>query len=213
MFVAHLRRPAVLGLRTLVLAAVGSLSLACQGDTVTDPRPSLAASGTNGKNAPVHITPESATLTSLQQAVQLTTNGEVTWSSLTPGVAAVDQAGRVTSLDNGIGLIRALSIGGKKADTAEITVQQVAVSLQVSRDSVRLNQFFGSDTVIAVVADANGYPIVSAIVDWISDLLSVVTVSNGILVPAGDTGSTTVRALFGSLTDTVWVSVPASPYP
>jgi hypothetical protein len=206
-------RPAALGLGTLVLAAAGSLSLACQGDTVTDPRPSLAASGPNGKNAPVHITPESATLTSLQQAVQLTTNGEVTWSSLTPGVAAVDQAGRVTSLDNGIGLIRALSVGGKKADTAEITVQQVAASLQVSRDSVRLNQFFGSDTVAAVVADANGYPIVGAIVDWISDLLSVVTVSNGILVPAGDTGSTTVRALFGSLTDTVWVSVPVSPYP
>ena len=200
-----------LGLRTLVLAAVVGLSLACHDNTVTDPRPSLA-SGPNGKNAPVHITPESATLTSLQQAVQLTTNGDVTWSSLTPGIAAVDPAGRVTSLDNGIGLIRALSLGGKKADTAEITVQQVAVSLHVSRDSVRLSPF-AEDTVTAVVADANGYPLVSAVVDWISDLLSVVTVSNGILVPVGDSGSTTVRALFGSLADTVWVSVPANPYP
>ena len=66
----------------------------------------------------------------------------------------------------------------------------------------------------AVVPDANGYPIVDALVEWISDLISV-TVAGGVVTP-GDTGMTTIRANVDGLSDTarVWVVPPiANPYP
>jgi hypothetical protein len=88
----------------------------------------------------------------------------------------------------------------------------------VSPDSLHL--FFyspggptSSDALTAVAEDANGYSIADAVVTWVSDLLSVATVSADGIVTAVDTGSTTIRAILGSLSDTTVVEVVASPYP
>ena len=88
----------------------------------------------------------------------------------------------------------------------------------VGADSLRLYVYSpdgltSSDALTAVTEDANGYSIADAIVTWMSDLLSVATVSADGIVTAVDTGSTTIRAILGSLSDTTNVEVVASPYP
>jgi uncharacterized protein YjdB len=103
--------------------------------------------------------------------------------SLNPSVATVDASGQVVSLGSGLGRIEALGIGGRKADTAEILVRQLVTAVQVTPDSLDLEQ--GSvDTlaaVAAVAADANGYTIADVLVTWVSDLIAIATVSDGII--------------------------------
>ena len=150
----------------------------------------------------------------LYDTLVLSSNVDVAWSSLTPAVATVDASGHVVSIGAGLGLIRALGEGGRQADTAEILVRQVVASVQVTPDSTTVPQE-SLDTLTAAVTDANGYPIVGALVEWISDLISVATVGGGIVSP-GETGVTTIRAKVGGVSDTarVWVVPPiANPYP
>jgi hypothetical protein len=202
-----------LGSFVLPLLSAGLLA-ACEGSGTTDPRPSFTSNGPNGKNAPVHVTPHTDTMDALYDTLVLASSVDVSWSSLTPGVATVDESGHVVSIGTGLGLIRALGEGGRKADTAEILVRQLVASVEVTPDSITVPQE-SLDTLTAVVADANGYPIVDALVEWISDLISVATVAGGVVTP-GDTGMTTIRANVDGVSDTasVWVVPPiANPYP
>ncbi len=204
--------------RRILVATAGVVLAGCGGQEATAPRPVFGSSGPNGKNAPVHITPAQDTLDALQASLQLVANVDVTWSSLTPTIVAVDAHGGVLSVGPGTGLVRALGIGGRKADTATVVVRQVPAALHVSPDSLHLSVYFpggptSSDALTAVAEDANGYSIADAIVTWVSDLLSVATVSADGIVTAVDTGTTTIRAILGSLSDTTVVQVAASPYP
>lgn len=204
--------------RRILVATAGVVLAGCGGQEATAPRPVFSSSSPNGKNAPVHITPAQDTLDALQASLQLVANVDVTWSSLTPTIVAVDADGGVLSVGLGTGLVRALGTGGRKADTATVLVRQVPAALHVSPDSLHLSVYFpggptSSDALTAVAEDANGYSIADAIVTWVSDLLSVATVSADGIVTAVDTGSTTIRAILGSLSDTTVVEVVASPYP
>jgi hypothetical protein len=201
-----------------ILVATGIVLAGCAGQDATAPGPLFSGNGPNGKNAPVHIAPAQDTLDALHASLQLLANVDVTWSSLTPTIVAVDADGGVLSLSPGIGLVQALGIGGRKADTATILVRQVPAALHVSPDSLRLYFYFSggptsSEALTAVAEDANGFSIADAIVTWVSDLLTVATVSADGIVTAVDTGSTTIRAFLGSLSDTTNVEVVASPYP
>jgi uncharacterized protein YjdB len=192
------------------------LLLACDGQEATAPGPSLstAGNGPKGRNAEVRVTPQSDTLDALNATLQLTANAPVTWMSLNPGVATVNASGQVVSLASGLGRIEALGIGGRKADTAEILVRQLVAAVQVTPDSLDLPQ--GSmDTLTAVAADANGYAIMDVFVTWVSDLIAIATVSDGVITGA-DTGTTTIRATVDGVTGTARVRVvepPANPYP
>ena len=202
--------------RRILLATAGIALAGCGGQEATAPRSLFSSNGPNGKNAPVHITPAEDTLDALQASLQLVANVDVTWSSLTPAIVAVDADGGVLSVAPGTGLVQALGSGGRKADTARIVVRQVPAALHVSPDTLHLSYYSGitsSDALTAVAEDANGYSIADAIVTWVSDLLSVATVSADGIVTAVDTGSTTIRAILGSLSDTTVVEVVASPYP
>jgi uncharacterized protein YjdB len=204
---------------TLLLAVpmlFAVLLLGCDGQEATAPRPSVsgAANGSKGRNAEVRITPESDTLDALNATLQLTASAPVTWLSLEPTVVSVDASGQVVSLGSGLGRIEALGIGGRKADTAEILVRQLVAAVQVTPDSLDLPQ--GSvDTLAAVAADANGHAIMNVIVTWVSDLIAIATVSDGV-VAGVDTGTTTIRATVDGVTGTARVRVvepPANPYP
>jgi hypothetical protein len=121
------RHPSVVGRFGLLLVPLllSGLLVACETNVATAPRSGLsnAANGPNGKNAPVHVTPESDTLNALYDTLLLAANVDVTWSSLSPTVATVDATGHVVSVGSGVGLIRAVGVGGRKADTAEILVR------------------------------------------------------------------------------------------
>ena len=201
------------GRARFVLGAVAGLVLAgCGASDPTAPRALFSGNGPNGKNAPVHITPGQDTLDALQATIQLVANVDVTWTSLTPSVVSVDASGNTVALGTGFGLIRALGVGGRKADTAQILVRQVPTALHVSPESLVVYAEFPRP-LAATVEDANGYPILDAIVAWVSDLLDVATVSADGTVTAVNPGMTTVRAILGALSDTTYVTVIPSPYP
>lgn len=192
----------------------GALLAACDVHDATAPHPTLASTGPKGKNAPVHVTPDHDTLDALYDTLVLAASSEVTWSSLTPLVTEVDAEGRVVSVGPGLGLVEALSLGGRKADTAEILVRQLVASLEVTPESLEVVQD-STATLTATVRDANGYAIVDVLVSWVSDLVSIATVIDG-LVTGVDTGATTVRAGVDGVEDTARVYVvpaPANPYP
>jgi hypothetical protein len=191
-------------------ALLAALLSACQGDQTVAPRPNLSAgNGPTGNNGTVRVTPASDTLNALNQTVQLTANVAATWSSLTPTITTVDASGLVTAVSPGLGLIQALA-KNHKADTAQVLVRQIVASVRVVPDSIVLTFF--SDTLTAVVADSNGYPIANALVAWASDATAVATVSNGVVTPV-DTGTTTIRATADDVTGTARVDVVPAPYP
>jgi hypothetical protein len=195
----------------LLAASLGG----CDANTSTAPRPAFGT-GPNGKNAPVHITPASDTIDALGGTAQFAAGAEVTWSSLSPEVVTVDGNGTATGVARGLGLIRALGIGGKKADTATVLVRQVPAVVRASPDSVRLigpaSSFPGQTAQLtATVEDANGNSIVDAVVTWVSDMVSVAVVSAEGLVSSVSTGVTTVRVILDQLSDTTVVNVIAAP--
>ena len=194
---------------TLILTAT---LVACQGDGTTAPTPSLgAANGPNGKNAIVRVTPRSDTLDALGATLQLTANvSSPTWNSLTPAVVTVDAQGLVRAVGIGYGRIEA--VVGRKADTADVLVHQIPVSLTVTPDDISLLGFFEVDTLTAVVSDANGYPVPGAPIAWSSDDPTIATVVDGV-VTAYEVGVTWVRAVFAALSDSARVESVAGPYP
>ena len=187
-------------------ALLATLLGACQGDQTVAPRPNLSAGGNNGA---VRVTPASDTLNAVKDTVRLTANFAAAWSSLTPTVTTVDASGLVTAVGPGLGLIQALA-KNHKADTAQVLVRQIVASVRVIPDSIALA--FCCDTLTAVVADSNGYPIANALVAWASDATAVATVSNGVVTPV-DTGTTTIRATADQVTGTARVYIVAAPYP
>ena len=193
----------------LSLVFLGLIACGGGGDAVA-PRPNLSAgNGSTGSNGSVRVTPVGDTLNALNDTLRLTANVAVTWSTLTPTVTTVDASGLVKAVSPGLGLIQALA-KNHKADTAQVLVQQIVASVKVIPDSVVLTFF--SDTLTALVADSNGYPIANALVAWASDATAVATVSNGVVTPV-DTGTTTIRATADQVTGTARVDVVAAPYP
>ena len=188
-------------------ALLATLLSACQGDQTVAPRPNLSAGGNNGT---VRVTPASDTLNALRDTVRLTANFAAAWSSLTPTVTTVDASGLVTAVGPGLGLIQALA-KNHKADTAQVLVRQIVASVRVIPDSIALA--FCCDTLTAVVADSNGYPIANALVAWASDDTAVATVSNGVVTPVDTAGTTTIRATADHVTGTARVYIVAAPYP
>lgn len=201
--------------RRILLAAPFLLAtlLGCDGDKAVGPHPSFsgAGNGPNGKNATVRITPANDTLDALNDAVQLSANVPVAWTSLTPSVTTVDPTGRVLAVGPGLGLIEALA--NRKADTARVLVRQILRAVQVTPDSISvgLGPLFTA-TLTAVPADANGYPISGLPVTWTSDATAVATVLDGVVTGVA-VGTTTVRATTAGVTGTAKVVVEDIPMP
>jgi hypothetical protein len=197
-------RPAIL------VALIG----ACESNGATAPDPSLAAAnGPKGKNPVVRITPGSDTADALGETIQLTANASApTWASLTPDVVTVDAAGRVLSVGTGLGLVEA--IVGRKADTAEVLVRQIPASLNVTPDTLHFIFSDEPQTLTAVLADANGFPVSGQpAITWSSDDPQVASVADGVVTATLGAGFTWIRAIFEAFTDSTFVNTPATPYP
>ena len=202
--------------RTVRPALLVALLVACASNDAMAPDPSLAAgNGPKGNNPVIRITPGSDTADALGETIQLAANAsDPTWTSLTPGVVTVDDLGRVLSVGTGLGLVQAMV--GRKADTAEVLVRQFPASLSVTPDT--LHFIHGSNepqTLTAVVADANGFPLSpQPAVTWSSDDPSVATVEDGVITaPNFDEAFTWIRAVFQAFTDSAFVDIPANPFP
>ena len=133
-------------------------------------------------------------------------NAQVTWTTLDPGVASVDNNGLARAIGNGTARIVASSVG--VADTALLRVsfeRSVRVSpssaLVAVGDTLRLT---------ATALDASGNPIPGALFTWSSTNESVATVDAFGLVRGHAAGSVTIRAVSEGDTGTANISVTAT---
>lgn len=133
----------------------------------------------------------------------------MSWTSTAPTVASVNQSGLVQALGGGTAQVIAYSQG--LADTTVVTVASVATSISVSPGSASL-QVGGQQQFTAVVMDAAGAVMASAPVTWTASPAGIVTVSNG-LVTAVASGTATLKAASGSASESVSITVAATPPP
>jgi uncharacterized protein YjdB len=98
----------------------------------------------------------------------------VTWTSLRPDVASVDQSGNVVALSPGQGTIQATATGGLTA-TAPVVVQQAEFSV---REGTSLMLSPGElDTLHVIVATQNNRTVNPLVLQWASSDQSVARVS------------------------------------
>ena len=136
-------------------------------------------------------------------------NAEVAWSSGDAAVAVVDGSGRVESAGNGAATITAAS--GTASATAGVTVEQVAVAVAVSPDSLNFDAFGDTATLAAVVSDRNGYEIERAEVDWTTGNGRVAVVDGSGRVESAGNGAATITAASGTVSATAAVAVSQVP--
>jgi len=156
----------------------------------------------------ITITPEESNLVSLGETVVLTamvedqygdpmTEETVTWTSSSEEVATISN-GTVTAISNGSATITA-SVGMLES-TAMVTVDQVAVSVTVMPEEVRLAAPGDEVQLTLLVRDSGGALIENPDVTWSVANEVVATVSNEGLVTAVGDGGTLVYAAVDSAT-------------
>src|SRR5213592_2046691 len=113
----------------------------------------------------------------------------VTWTSLRPDVASVDQSGNVVALSPGQGTIQATASGGLTA-TAPVVVQQAEYTV---REGSPLMLSPGEvDTLHVIVAAQNNRTVNPLVLQWASSDQSVARVSLAGVVTAAGPGKATL---------------------
>jgi hypothetical protein len=117
----------------------------------------------------------------------------VSWSSDATSVASVSNQGVVTAVANGTANV--IATAGAVADTAEITVQQMAAMLTLSPDTMRLANPSDTATIVRTVRDAGGSAMSGVPVTFaaVNPAVATVNVSLGRVTAQGD-GATTITA-------------------
>ena len=164
----------------------------------------------------ITISPPSATLRSLDEAVQFRAtvsdqNGNVmadvavTWASSDGSVAAVDTEGLATAAGNGNAMVTASA--GAASGSAEVTVAQEVVEVSVSPPADTLVALGDTVQLLAEARDANGHVVTHAEFAWSSGDVAVVTVDAAGLATAVANGSASVTASSGSVSGSAEVTV------
>lgn len=115
----------------------------------------------------------------------------VTWTSEDSGIATVDMSGLVTSVRTGSTNIYAEA--GALADSAAISVAQLAVRVEVTPEVDTLNVVGDTVRLTAVARDANGNEVEDTDYVWTARHPHVVKVDDNGLVTATGTGSGTIQ--------------------
>jgi uncharacterized protein YjdB len=115
----------------------------------------------------------------------------VTWQSLRPDVASVDQSGNVVGLSAGQGVIQAIAPGGLTG-TAPVVVQQAEIAIR-ARNPYTLSPG-QTDTLHVVVPQQNLREVNPVQLQWASSDPSIVRVSLSGLVTAVAAGRATIAA-------------------
>ena len=150
----------------------------------------------------VTVTPDTATLTAVDEMIQLYADvrdqlgrpmagAAVIWSSSDTNVATVDTSGLVTAIANGTATVRARS--GDVSDSASIVVSQTAATVGITPTTHTLAT---GDTVrlIATATDDNGHVVVDAAFTWTSSDTAVASVDSLGLVRGLAEGTATITA-------------------
>ena len=168
-------------------------------------------------SAEISITPAAATLTAIGESLPLSAevkdsknqsilNAPVSWSSRNTAVVRVSPQGLVTARGNGKVTITAKS--GAKSATSEITVEQVATTIEITPAGPFTIVVEQTQQLIATVRDPNNNPIAGAEVRWESQGPSIATVNSTGLVTAKGNGQTNVIASSSGLSQLITIDVP-----
>lgn len=166
--------------------------------------------------ASVTVTPNTPTLTSIGDTVQLSASIEdaggtvvadstASWSSLDTLVATVNASGLVTAVANGTAGIVAVS--GGVDDTATVTVNQTVANVDVAPATRTFTALTDTATFTASVTDALGSAVTGAAVTWSSKDTLIATVSAAGLVTSVGDGTTYVVAVSSGVRDSAQVTV------
>lgn len=201
-----------LGTRHLLLAGLLLGITACGGSEPTSPPDNPSPIATT-----VTLSATTVSFASLSDTEQLTAMVRdqfgatmpvttVTWNSSDPQVARVTE-GLVTATGNGTALVSARA--GAAADTAVVTVLQVATRILVTPDTATLAI---GDTLRlqAALFDANGDSIRGRTVSWVSADTAIVSVDDGGLVTARFRGTSWVHAVSESISDSARIAVSSN---
>lgn len=164
----------------------------------------------------VNVSPATAQLASIGATVQLTATvldqrGQpmagvsVTWGSSNAGVASVAANGTVTAVANGNASITATS--GSASGSANVTVEQVAVRVDVSPGTASLSSIGETVQFMAEAFDANGHAVTGVTFTWSSSNTSVATVDASGLVTSTGIGSAEIAAGAGGVRATADLTV------
>ena len=184
---------------------------ACGGDDPVEP-PAVPTT--------ITISPETATLVSLGETVQLTaivrdqhgqimTGVSVDWASGEASVATVSGSGLVTATGNGTATVEASA--GDAVGTAAVTTEQQPSEVRVSPSVDTLVALEDTVRLSAEALDANGHAIQDAEFTWASDDEAVLTVDGTGLVTAMANGSASIQATTGDITGSAEVTVEQRP--
>jgi len=186
---------------TLDLSAVfGGLSNTVAG--ATDPGTGASAV------ARISVSPSSLSLTALGaeevievQALDASGNpvagAGVSWTSVDPSIATVDQGGRVISRSVGVTTIVASALCCGTSDSVTVNVTQLPQSVTVSPSSLGL-PVGETAGLSAMVVDRNGHPIPTGGFKWSSSKPSVASIDGSGRVTGITPGSAQITAVSGS---------------
>ena len=190
---------------------VAVLGAGCGEDPV-DPPPPVPTT--------ITISPETATLESVGETVQLAatvhdqhgavmTGVAVNWSSRDPSVVTVSSGGLVTAEGNGTTAVEASA--GDAVASAAMTTKQRPAEVRVSPSAETLVALGDTVRLSAEVLDANGHAIQGAEFTWASGDESVATVDGTGLVIAVSNGSASVTAAIEDVSGSAEVVVEQQP--
>jgi hypothetical protein len=161
-------------MRAALVLALASL-MSCGGSSSTTPV---------GDPASIELSDDDVTFNSLQATTDLDAvvrdaggtviAATVTWTTDASSVASVTNQGVVTAVANGD--TRVIATAGPVADTATITVEQVAALLVLSPDTLRLAAVDDTASITATVRDAGGSPMSGVPVTFATEDPDVATV-------------------------------------
>jgi uncharacterized protein YjdB len=200
------------GLVTGVLTGKATISAASGGHTGTAQvtvTPVPVDSVVVTPSAPFLVLGRSTTLTAqaLSASGQPLTGRTVTWSSSTPGIAAVSPSGMVTGVSVGSTIVFA-SIDGVLG-WANVTVVPVPVAT-VTVSPVTSNVAIGATAQLtATLRDASGNTLSGRVIAWTSSQTSVATVTATGVVTGVSAGTATISATSENQVGTATVTVAA----
>lgn len=182
---------------TMITASIDGVTSNTATLTVDDPLVTIAISTETG-TIDLSVNPVTAQFSAIGtyasgETAVITAN--VTWNSDNTGIAAINEGGLATGVNNGTVNITA-SLGGITSDSVALTVVDPPVGLDISPDTISVvrgstRQYF------AEVSYASGDTAdVTSAVDWSSSDTSVVTVDDGGRAMANETGSSAITAVY-----------------
>ncbi|MEX2528963.1 MAG: Ig-like domain-containing protein [Gemmatimonadota bacterium] len=134
---------------------------------------------------------------------------QVTWVTSDASVVSVGEGGEVTA--QGMGNAVVTGTAGDAQAAVQVEVVQVVTEVRVDPASLLLQAIGATGTFQATPVDANGHPVVDAVVTWASSETSVVTVSPAGEVTAVAAGNAQVTATSGGVSGSAAVMVEQIP--